>query len=224
MSRAEVAPAAAAEGLATFHDVFVDAGFFTIDEARELLTASAPLGLRPKLHADELGDTGAAALAVELGAASADHLDHVNPQGIERLAGSDTVAVLLPGVAHYLRAKGDAPARALVKAGAAVALASDYNPGTCPAPSLFEAMHLAAIRMRLTAEEALVAATRNAAFAVGLGGKAGFLAPGGPADAVVCDVPDLRDFVYSFGRPPVAYVIAGGRVVRRPREARGAFV
>lgn len=212
--REEIAPQAAAEKLAVFHDVFVDAGFFTAGEARELLLASAPLGLRPKLHADELSATGSAELAVELGAASADHLDHVSPRGIEALAASETVAVLLPGVSHFLRSPGDAPARALIAAGAAVALATDFNPGTCPTASMFEVMHLAAMRMRLTAAEALVASTRNAAFAVGLGGSAGVLRAGQRADLVVCDVPDLRDLVYAFGRPPVAAVVAAGRMVR----------
>ncbi|HKD99414.1 MAG TPA: imidazolonepropionase [Planctomycetota bacterium] len=220
--RDEIAPAAARERLAVFHDVFVDAGYFTVDEARELLASTAALGLRPKLHADELGATGATELAVDLGAASADHLDHVSPRGVERIAASETIAVLTPGVSHFLRAAGDAPARALIDAGAAVAVATDYNPGTCPSPSLFEAMHLACVRMRLSAAEALVAATRNAAFAVGLGGEAGVIAPGARADLVVCDVPDLRDLVYAFGRPPVAAVVAAGRVVPSPDPS--AFV
>lgn len=222
--REEIAPAAAAEGLATFHDAFVDRGFFTVEEAREILDASRSLGLLPKLHADELGWTGSTELAVELGAASADHLDHVGDAGIERLASSGTVAVLLPGVSHFLRAPGDAPARRLVEAGAAVALATDFNPGTCPTASMFEVMHLAAVRMRLAPSEALVASTRNAAFALGLGGKVGFLAVGSRADLVVCDVPDPRDLAYCFGRPPVAWVVAGGRVVRRPSRARAALV
>lgn len=221
----EIAPAVARERLAEFHDVFVDGGFFTIDEARELLIAGASMGLKPKIHADELGTTGATELAVELGAASADHLDHVSGAGIERLASSGTVAVLLPGVSHYLRAAGDAPARKLIQAGAAIAVATDYNPGTCPTPSLFEAMHLAVIRMRLSPFEALVAATRNAAFAVGLGGQAGAIAPGLRADLVICDVPDLRDVVYTFGRAPVAAVVAGGQIVRRfDASGRPAFV
>jgi imidazolonepropionase len=206
----ELVPAVVSERLALFHDVFVDPGFFTIQEARELL--GSPSGLRPKLHADELAATGAAELAVELGAASADHLDHVSRRGIERLAASSTVAVLLPGVSHFLRAERDAPARDLVSAGAAVALATDFNPGTCPTQSLFEVMHLAAVRMRLSAQEALVASTRNAAFAIGLGGEAGVLAPGVRADLVVCDVPDVRDLAYAFGRPPVAFVVAAGRI------------
>ncbi|MFN0205715.1 MAG: imidazolonepropionase [Planctomycetota bacterium] len=222
--REEIVPAAALEKLATFHDVFVDDGFFTIAEARELLTSGTQFGLRPKLHADELGTTGAAELAVELGACSADHLDFISKAGIDKLANSETVAVLLPGVSHYLRSKTDAPARELIEAGAAVAIATDYNPGTCPSPSLFEAMHLAAIRMRLSPAEALVGATRNAAFAIGLGGEAGIVAEGLSADLVICDVPDYRDVVYTFGRAPIAYVVARGRVVRRPPSARSAFV
>lgn len=224
MVRDEVAPAAAREKLATFHDVFVDEGFFTIDEARELLVSSLLFGLKPKLHADELGTTGASELAVELGAASADHLDHISKSGIVKIAGSETICVLLPGVSHYLRSKDDAPARELIQAGAAVAVATDYNPGTCPTPSLFEAMHLATIRMRLSPAEALVAATRNAAFAVGLGGARGALAPGMRADLVICDVPDVRDVVYTFGRPPVRAVVCGGRLVRSDDNARPAFV
>lgn len=222
--REELVPEVVADGLARFHDVFVEAGFFSADEARTLLTDPRSARLRPKLHVDELSDQGGAALAVELGAVSADHLDHVSKSGIERIAASQTVAVVLPGVSHFLRARTDAPARALIEAGAAVALATDYNPGTCPTPSLFEAMHLAAIRMRLSAAEALVAATRNAAFALGMGGEVGFLAAGGPADLVVCDVPDVRDFVYTFGRPPVAWVVVGGRIVRRPPSVQGVAV
>lgn len=223
----ELLPAVAAEKLAQFHDVFVDQGFFTIEEGRRLLRAGERFGLRPKIHADELGCTRATALAMELGCVSADHLDHVAPEDVERLASSETVAVLLPGVSHFLRVPGDAPARAMVAAGAAVALATDYNPGTCPTQSMFEVMHLAVQRMGLTAAQALVAATRNAAFALGLGGEAGVLAPGRRADLVVCDVPDPRDLVYSFGRPPVAFVVCGGKVVRRlDRRADGvpAFV
>ncbi len=211
----EIAPRVVQERLASFHDVFVDPGFFSVEEARNLLEATSPAGLRPKLHAEELAATGAADLAVEIGAVSADHLDHLDAKRVDRIASSSTVAVLLPGVSHFLRAAGDAPARALVEAGAAVAIATDYNPGTCPTQSLFEVMHLAAMRMRLTAAEALVAATRNAAFALGLGGAAGILAPGVRADLVVCDVPELRDLVYSFGRTPVTFVVAGGRIVRR---------
>lgn len=222
--RDEIAPAAARENLATFHDAFVDQGFYTIDEARELLNSSLQYGLRPKLHADELGTTGATELAVELGAASADHLDHVSKEGISKIAGSETVAVLLPGVSHYLRSKDDAPARELIQAGAAVAVSTDYNPGTCPTPSLFEAMHLATIRMRLSPAEALVAATRNAAFAVGYGGKRGAIAPGMRADLVICDVPDVRDVVYTFGRPPVRAVVLNGVVVRDFGGSRPAFV
>lgn len=220
----EIAPAAAKAGLAAFHDVFVDEGFFTIAEARELLEAGAAIGLLPKMHADELGTTGAAELAVELRAASADHLDHISRNGMLKIAGSDTIAVLLPGVSHYLRSKTDAPARALIEAGAAVAVATDYNPGTCPTPSLFEAMHLAAIRMRLSPVEALVAATRNAAFAIGMGGRRGALAPGMRADAVICDVPDVRDVVYTFGRAPVRAVVSNGVVVREFDNGRPAHV
>ena len=201
----------------------MDEGFFTSEEARELLAASRSLGLRPKLHADELKGTGASELAVELGAASADHLDHISRAGVERLAASDTIAVLLPGVSHFLRSAHDAPARALVDAGAAVALATDFNPGTCLTVSMFEIMHLAAMRMGLTAEEALVASTRNAAFALGLGGKVGFLAPGRAptSSCATCATPATSRMPSGA---PVAYVVCGGRVVRRPSAARPTFL
>lgn len=220
-----IAPAVILEKLAVFHDIFIDEGFFSVADGRELLTATAASGLKPKVHADELGSTGATGLAVELGATSADHLDHVTEPEIQQLAASDTVAVLLPGVSHYLRSRTDAPARTMIDAGVAVAVATDYNPGTCPTPSMFEAMHLAAIRMRLSPAEALNAATRNAAFAVGLGGRRGAIAVSMRADLVICDVPDVRDLVYTFGRPPIAAVVAGGRVVRRfDSHGRRAFV
>ncbi len=210
----DMLPAVKGLDLAKFVDVFCDAGAFTVDETREILSAAKEYGFDLKIHADELEWTGATELGCRLGAASCDHLLKVSSQGIEALAERNTVAVLLPATSCYLGEPG-APARALLDAGAAVALGTDFNPGTSTAMSVPLCMTLACSALRMTPEEALVAATWNSAYAGGLGGKAGGLIPGFQADLVMLDAQDYREIPYRFGTNLVSTVIKGGSVVVR---------
>lgn len=207
-------PEVARRRLAESSDVFLEKGAFDREEARAILERAKALGLRLRVHADQLSSGGGAELACELGADSADHLEFVSDRGIEALGGSDTVAVLLPGVPVFLRKDRDAPARRLIEAGAAVALATDFNPGSCYSPSMAEVLAFARLRMGMTAAEAISAATVNAAFALRRLDR-GRLAPGCRADFVVCDVPGPLALGYGLGASPVETVVAGGAVVRR---------
>ena len=195
----ELYPAVAAGQLAEFADVFCEPGVFSPDETRTLLEAATALGLRPKLHADELHDGGAAALAVALGAVSADHLAAISSEGMRALAASDTVATLLPATMLFLGTGRQAPARALIEAGAAVALATDCNPGTSPLQSFPLVMTLAVSQLRLSAAETWIASTVNGAAALGRAGDTGQLAPGFRADLAIHAVDDHRAIPYWFG-------------------------
>jgi imidazolonepropionase len=195
----ELFPAVAAESLATFADVFCEPGVFGLDETRRILSAAANLGMRTKLHADELHDGGGAALAAEIGATSADHLAAISPAGVAALAASDTVATLLPATMLFLGTGRQAPARALIGAGAAVALATDLNPGTSPLQSFPLLLTLAVSELRMSAAEAWIASTVNGAAALGLAGQTGQLSPGFSADVAVHAVQDHRELPYWFG-------------------------
>ena len=195
----ELHPAVAREGLARFADIFCEPGVFTADESRRVLTAARTQGLALKLHADELHDGGGAALAASLGAVSADHLAAISEHGIAALAASDTVATLLPGTMLFLGTGRQAPARRLIEAGAAVALATDFNPGTSPLTSFPLLLTLAVSELRLSAAEAWIAGTVNGAAALGLAGETGQLAPGFLADMAVHAVEDHRALPYWFG-------------------------
>ncbi len=197
----EMLPAVARSGLARFCDVFCEPGVFSRDESRAVLVAAKALGLKPKLHADELDPSGGAELAAELGATSADHLGAVTAAGIEALAGSDTVAVLLPGTLTFLGKPKQAPARALLDAGAVVALATDFNPGSSPTGNLPLIMALGVSQGRMQPEEVFLAATVNAACAAGEGDDRGRIRVGGPADLTVWNCRDLRELSYWYGMP-----------------------
>lgn len=192
-------PAVAAEGLAQFADVFCEPGVFGVEESRRILHAAATLGMRPKLHADELHDGGAAAFGVSIGAVSVDHLAAVSDAGVTALAGSDTVATLLPATMLFLGTGRQAPARRLIEAGAAVALATDFNPGTSPLQSFPLVLTLGVSELRLSAAEAWISGTVNGAAALGLAGVTGQLAPGFRADIAVHAVDDHRALPYWFG-------------------------
>ena len=192
-------PQVADEQLATFADVFCEPGVFAPDQARLILRAAARAGLGLKLHADELAPSGGAELAAELGAISADHLAAISPTGIEALARADTVATLLPGTMLFLGRGTQAPARALIDAGAAVALASDFNPGTSPVVNLPLILTLGVSQLRMTVAEVVVAATVNGAAALGLAGRIGQLAPGYSADLAVFEGDDIRELPYWYG-------------------------
>ncbi|MCC6213848.1 MAG: imidazolonepropionase [Polyangiaceae bacterium] len=203
-------------GLAEYVDVFCEQEAFTVDEAERLLRHAAGLGFGLKLHAEQFTASGAAALGARLGAVSIDHLEHASEASCRALgaAARPPVAVLLPGVAFHLGEERHAPGRALVDAGVPVAIATDFNPGSSFTPSIPACIALGARTLGLSVAECIVAATRNAAHAVGRGADRGSLVRGRRADVLVCDVPDHRWLGYSFGWNPVRTVIAGGRVVR----------
>ncbi len=192
-------PEVARDGLAEYCDVFCDRGAFTVKQARRILTAGRACGLQPRLHAEQLAPTGATQLAVELQAASCDHLEKINRADIRRLAKSDTVATLLPGCCFHLGLAQYAPARALIEAGAIVALATDYNPGTSPTLSMPMILSLACTQMRMTPAEALAAATINAAYSLGRHKQIGSIEVGKLADLAVFDLNDYREIPYYFG-------------------------
>jgi imidazolonepropionase len=195
----EMIPAVAAGRWARFADVFCEPGVFTVAESRTILGAARDAGLRLKLHADELRPSGGAELAVELGAVSADHLGAISPEGIAALAASGTVATLLPGTMLFLGQPRQAPARELVDAGAAVALATDFNPGTSPTPNFPFILTLAVSQLRLSVHEAVIAATVNGAAALDLAGETGQIAPGMKADLALFDIEDIRELPYWYG-------------------------
>jgi len=208
----EMIPAVAKEKLASFCDVFCDRGFYTVEEAREILLTAKEYGLGLKIHADELAYVGAAELAGELRAASAEHLLHVSEAGIAALARAGTVAVLLPGTAFVLD-EPYPPARKLMEAGVPVALGTDFNPGSCPLASLPWVMSLAVLKLKMTPEEVLTAVTLNAAAALGLAEELGTLEPGKRADLVVWDVQSFQEIPYWMGQNLVWAVIKGGKPV-----------
>jgi imidazolonepropionase len=194
-------PEVARRKLADTCDVFVDEGYYTRDEGRRVLEKARALGLKLKLHADELADTDSARLAAELGALSADHLLKVSDRGVAALAKSQTVAVLLPGTAFYLKAP-HAPARKLLDAGACVALSTDFNPGTCPCLSLPAILTIAALYLGMSRAELFAAVTYNGAKALGLESRKGTLEPGMDADYAVLPFARFEESYYRFAWAP----------------------
>jgi imidazolonepropionase len=172
---------------------------YTIAESRELLEAARRAGLALKLHADELSASGGAELAASLGATSADHLAAISPEGIAALAAAPTVATLLPGTMLFLGKRQQAPARALLDAGAAVGLASDFNPGTSPLVNFPLVLTLAVSQLGMRVSEALLAATVNGAAALGLAAETGQIAVGFSADLALFDAADIRELPYWYG-------------------------
>jgi imidazolonepropionase len=194
-------------------DVFCEANAFSLDQARRILEAGQAHGMPARIHADEFNALGGAALAAELGALSADHLDVTPPEQIAALAVGNTLCVLLPAVNFHLGTAHHADARAMIEAGAAIALATDCNPGSAPVFSMPFVLALACRMYRMTPAEALNAATINAAHAAGLGDRVGSLEPGKQADLLVLGLGDLREIPYWLGGNPVETVIKRGRVV-----------
>lgn len=203
-----------------FVDAFCEEGAFSVAECRRVFEVAAASGVARKLHADQLGDTGGAALAAEMGAVSADHLDHVSAAGIEALAGAGTIAVLLPTVPLYVMASRQAPYGRLRSAGVPVALATDFNPGTSPVESMGIVVALACMLLRMTPEAALVAATRNAAAAIGWLERVGTLEPGKQGDLQVYPFHDYQTLPYRFGQIEPSIVVKSGQVVVDRRELR----
>jgi imidazolonepropionase len=208
-----ILPIVAREKLATFCDAFVERGVFTREQGGVVLRAGAALGMTPRLHADELSDTDGASLAAQLGAASADHLMYISDRGIDALAHSDTVANLLPATSFFLMSERYAPARELIDRGAIVSLSTDCNPGSSMTESMQMVMQLATLRMRMTVEEALTAATLNGAYSLRLSAETGSIEAGKRADIVLLDAPSYFHLVYHFGVNLVTHVFRDGRVV-----------
>jgi imidazolonepropionase len=207
---AEVLPTAAS--IAAAADVFLERGAFAVGQARRYLEACRAAGLALRLHGDQFTDAGAIPLAIELGARSVDHLEATGPHGIAALAASDVVGVLLPASALFLD-RPMPPARALVDAGAAIALATDFNPGSSFCESLPLVCSLAATQLKLSPAEALAACSVNAAHVLGRADRLGRIAPGYAADIVLLDAPDWRHLAYHLAGQLVAGVVRGGEIV-----------
>lgn len=217
----ELLPIVARDGIASACDLFVESIAFALEHAARLAETASELGLRMRVHADQLEDSQAGAFAARWAFASADHLNHTSLDAVGDLAASDTVAVLLPGATFTLRQAAKPPARSLIEAGAVVALGSDLNPGTSPILSMSFVITLACRTYGLRPLEALAAATVNAAFALGLHEEVGSLVPGRRADAVVLAGP-VDEICYRPDRDPVVAVVCGGKLVhvRSGAEAR----
>lgn len=211
----ELIPYIARRNLAEFCDVFCDDGFFTIEEARAILTVARENGLKLKMHADELSANGGVRLAVELRATSVDHLENISTGEIKLLGSSDTVGVILPAVSAYLQSKS-APAREMIDNNCALAIATDFNPGTSMVDNMQTVMWLAITLNKMTVEEALNAATINAAAAVGLSDKLGSIEVGKQADMLIIDVHDYSYLPYHFTENKISKVVKNGTVLEFP--------
>jgi imidazolonepropionase len=206
-------PQVAQESLAEFCDVYCDRGAFSVRQSRAVLAAGRLCGLAPRIHAEQLAHTGAARLAVDLPAVSADHLEHVNAADIRALAASEVAATLLPGCALHLGHTHHAPARKLIEAGAIVALATDYNPGTSPTLNMSMILSLACSLLGMSPAEAISAATINAAYSLRRADRIGSLEVGKLADLAVFDVADYREIPYYFGVNLCVLTMKRGEVI-----------
>ena len=209
----DVLPAVAEQGLADAVDAFCEGIAFSVAETRRVFEAAKALDLPVKLHAEQLSNLGGTKLAAEFGALSVDHVEYLDQDGVDAIAASGTVAVLLPGAFYYLKEKQAPPVAALRKAGVPIAIASDLNPGSSPVHSLLVTMNMACVLFGLTPEEALGGATRNAARALGLEDR-GMIAAGLKADLALWDAERPGDLAYPLGFNPLVAVIRNGEVVR----------
>ena len=217
----EIMPEVRRRNLARFFDVFCEKGVYSLAETERLVQAAKAAGFGIKIHSDEFVPLGGTELAAEVGAASAEHLIAVTDAGIRALAGSGTVAVLLPGVPFFLRLAAKPPARRMIEAGAIVALASDFNPGTSMTESMLFVLQLGVFTLGLSIEEALNAATLNGACAIRMQDEVGSLAPGKKMDVVLCDMPGYEYLAYHLGVNPVRHVVKNGRIV--VKDGRPAY-
>ena len=204
-------PAVAEQRLAQFCDVFCETGVFSAEESRRILEAGKRFGLIPKIHADEIDPIGGSQLTKEVGAISAEHLIVCPPEGIEAMAEAGTVACCLPATSFYLGSTY-APVRDMIRAGVPVALASDFNPGSCPSLNLQLVMNLGCLRYKMTPEEVLTAVTLNAAAAIDRADSIGSVEVGKQADLVIWDAPDLDYLAYRMGSNLTRIVIKKGKV------------
>lgn len=209
----EMLPAISPLGLARFCDVFCEEGVFSVEQTRRVLLEAKRLGFELKIHADEMVTLGGAELAAELGATSADHLMMISDQGIEMLAASETIAVLLPATTFCVMGERYALARKMIEKGAAVALSSDFNPGSSPVNSLQIVMGIACRQLKMAPAEVISAVTINAAHAIGCASSVGSIEEGKRADLVIFDAQDYRYLMYRFGTNLVDKVVKSGRIV-----------
>jgi len=207
----EMLPRVAAEGLAEFCDVFCEERVFTVEESRRILTSARGYGLGLRVHADQLSLGGGALLAAELKAKTADHLEHTDARGIAALKAAGVQPVLLPGSVYALGSTRYPAAREMIDAGLCVVLATDFNPGSSPTPSMTMILSLASTHLKMTPAEGLTAATVNAAYSLNRGDEIGTLEAGKRADFVVHDCADYRELAYFFGVEHAFAVFVGGR-------------
>ena len=208
----EMIPYMGRKKLAVFCDVFCEAGYFGLDDSERILTSGKTAGLLPKIHAEELSPLGGAQLAGKVGAISADHLEHVSDEGIAALRESGVVATVLPGVSFFLNHQY-APARKLIDNGVAVAIASDFNPGSCMSFSLPMMMTIACTHMQMSPAEALTAITLNGAAALNMSSSVGSIEVGKNADLVIADVSDYAFLSYHFGANHIVTTIKNGTIL-----------
>lgn len=209
----KILPEVTSNNLAEFFDVFCEEGVYSVEETRDLIQKAKEAGLKIRIHADEFVPLGGAQLAAEEGAASADHLMAITEEGIQKMAQSSTVATLLPGVSFFLMQERKAPARKLIDAGAIVALATDFNPGSSMTESMLFVLQLAVFTLKIGIEEAINASTINASYALGKQEQVGSLEVGKKMDLALWDVPNYSYLVYHLGVNPIKHVIKNGKLV-----------
>jgi len=208
-----ILPEVKKKNLAEFFDVFCEEGVYSLEETKELTEAALKAGFKLRIHADEFVPLGGTELAAELKASSADHLIMITDTGIDKLASGSTVATLLPGVSFFLMLDKKAPARKLIDKGVAVALATDFNPGSSMTESMLFILQLGVYSLRMTIEEALTATTLNPAFSLGRDNRTGSLEPGKDMDIILFKAPNYQYIVYHFGINLVKHVIKKGKIV-----------
>jgi imidazolonepropionase len=218
----EMLPEVVKQSLAEYCDVFCEPGIFNVPAATQILSAARSAGLGIRVHADQLTRSGAAEMAATLGAVTADHLEQTDDAGIEALARAHVQPVLLPASVYCLGLGRFGPARKMIDAGLGLVLATDFNPGSSPAPSMPFVLSLASTHMRLTPAEAIVAATVNAAYSLGRGAELGTLEAGKQADFVIHDCSDYREIAYFTGIEPADSVFIGGELAFSRSQGSGA--
>jgi imidazolonepropionase len=211
----EMLPRVTAEKLAEFCDIFCERGYFNIDQSRKVLSAAKKVGLSLRGHVDQLTNSGGAKLMAEMGATTADHLEQTDEQGIAALKKANVQPVLLPGSVYALGSSRYPRAREMIEAGLAIVLATDFNPGSSPTPSMPMVLSLACTQMKMSPAEAITASTVNAAYSVNQGDRIGSLEPGKLANFVIFDCEDYRELAYWFGIPQTHSVCVRGECVSR---------
>jgi imidazolonepropionase len=211
----KIIPEVSRRKLAEFFDIFCEKGVYSVEETRLLIEAAKRAGFKIRIHADEFSPLGGAELAAEVGAASADHLISITEEGIRSLSRSETAVTLLPSVSFFLMLEKRAPARRLIDAGAALNLASDFNPGSSMVGSMLFVMQLGVYLLKMSVEEAINAVTANGAYALRRHDSIGSLEAGKKMDMLLCDVPSYASLIYELGWNPIRHVIKTGRVVVR---------